>query len=258
MDFTQNTASTGSFYSRNESTATFDTISEFTSGNGVTLGSLLYGTKTNAITAYATGGQTNATPLTTNINRITTCATDHDSVKLPIATAGLMSIKVINSGASSLDVYPKSGDNFEGLAANVPITIPTGRESIFDCAVTGTWSEKRPAPIPTKYTTGTTTGTFTTGQLTGANYVIYGSTATTPGSIATRTATQMFQDDPQARVGGSYVLRIINTNGSSNAMTITSTTGVTLNGTMSIAANAYRDFIVTYNSATTLTIQAIS
>jgi hypothetical protein len=210
---------------------------------------------TNAITAFATGGQTNATALTSTINRVTTCATAHDSVKLPTSVAGMI-ISVVNDGATALDVYPVTGDLIGTLAANVPVTIPVGRESIFSCAVAGTWSEKRPALVVAQFATGTTTTTFAAGQLTGAEFVTYTNTQGTPGSIATRTATQMFQDDPQARVGGTYVLRIVNGQGT-GTLTVTAGTGVTLTGTMTVAVNTTRDFIVTYTSATALTIQNI-
>ena len=81
--------------------------------------------------------------------------------------------------------------------------------------------------------------------------------AGTPGSIATRTATQMFNDNPYASVGGGYRLRISNTAAGSATMTITAGSGVTLTGTATIADGSYRDFIVTYTSATALTIQNI-
>lgn len=224
--------------------------------NGVkTFGSIPLWKSTNAITAFATGGQASAVALTSNINRVTVCATLHDSVKLPTATAG-STIKVINNGAAGLDVFPASGDAIDSLAANTAVTIPTGRESIFDCAVTGTWSEKRPTPIAAQYTTGTTTTTFAAGQLTGANFVTYNNTQGTPGSIATRTAAQMFSDDPQARVGGTYILRIKNGQGT-GTLTVTLGSNVTLTGTMTIAINTYRDFLVTYTSATALVIQSI-
>lgn len=108
-----------------------------------------------------------------------------------------------------------------------------------------------------KYTTGTTTTTFTAGQLTGAAYTVYDSTATTPGSIATRTAAEMFADIPGAVAGGTYVLVVRNSSGSANTMTITAGVGVTLTGTMTIAQSTSRWFIVTMTSATAVTIQSI-
>lgn len=108
-----------------------------------------------------------------------------------------------------------------------------------------------------KYSTGTTTTTFAAGQLTGSAVTVYDSTATTPGSIATRTAAEMFADIPGAVAGGTYVLAVRNSSGSANTMTITAGTGVTLTGTMTIAQSTTRVFVVTITSATAITIQSI-
>ena len=107
-----------------------------------------------------------------------------------------------------------------------------------------------------KFTTGTTTTTFAAGQLTGANYVVYTNTQGTPGSIATRTATEMFGDDAAAVVGRVYMLRIVNGQGT-GTLTVTAGSGVTLTGTATVAANTWRDFVVTYTSATALVIQNV-
>lgn len=210
---------------------------------------------TNAITARSGGGQGSAVALTTTMNRVTTVAADHDSVKLPTSAPGL-EVYVANDGANILDVYPITGDVIGSLAANVAVSIPSGREAIFTSSVAGTWNEKRPAFPNAKYSTNTTTTTFTAGQLTGATDVTYASTVATPGSIATRTATQMFGDDATARVGGTYNLRV--TNAGTSAMTITAGSGVTLTGTMTIAAGTFRNFIVTYTTATALVIQEVN
>lgn len=55
----------------------------------------------------------------------------------------------------------------------------------------------------------------------------------------------------------SYVLRIINSSGGAFSWTLTTNTGWTLNGTMTIAQNTTRDFIVTVNADGTGTIQSI-
>ncbi len=115
-----------------------------------------------------------------------------------------------------------------------------------------------------KYGTGTTTTTFAAGQLTGAQLTIYNSTATTPASIATRTAAQMFTDiGTPAYIGMSWVARIINSSASANTMTITGGSSVTLSGTTSytIAEFAYRDFLLTFGgtvAAPTATMVAIA
>lgn len=222
--------------------------------NGVqTFGALNLHKATNAITAFAGGGQGSATALTSTINSITTCATAADSVKLPAATAGSV-VQVSNLGAAYASVFPASGDLIDSLAANTSISLSVGYSIIFTCSVTGSWKSVIPSPAGAKYTTGTTTTTFAAGQLTGASFVVYNNTQGTPGSIATRTAAQMFTDDPYARVGGTYRLRVINNQGT-GTLTITAGSNVTLTGTMTIAINTYRDFIVTYTTAAALVIQ---
>lgn len=107
-----------------------------------------------------------------------------------------------------------------------------------------------------QFNTGTTTTTFTAGQLTGADYVVYTNTGATPGSIATRTATQMIADIPNAYIGQTWVLTIVNGQGT-GTLTVTAGTDVTLTGTATVAVNTWRSFICTITSvsAHTITIQ---
>lgn len=210
---------------------------------------------TNAITAFAGGGQGSAVALTSTINSITTCATAGDSVKLPTATAGSL-VQVSNLGAAYAAIFPASGDLIDALAANAAVNLPSGGAMLFTCAVTGSWKALNMSVPDAKFTTGTTTTTFAAGQLTGGRFVNYTNTQGTPGSIQTRTAAQMFADDPTARVGNSYFLRVTNGQGT-GTLTITAGSNVTLTGTMTVAVNTMRDFIVTYTSATALVIQNI-
>lgn len=77
---------------------------------------------TTGLTAYATGGQANATQLVAHINVVTTCATAGDSVKLPAAAAELPVI-CHNRGAEYLHLYPNTGDEIETEGVNNPIVI---------------------------------------------------------------------------------------------------------------------------------------
>jgi hypothetical protein len=225
--------------------------------NGIqTYGAIKRNKATNAITAFATGGQGSATALVSEINSITVCATAGDSVKLPTSVAGMV-IQVSNLGAAAAAVFPVTGDVIDALAANASVSLAVGASIIFTCSVAGSWKSISQGVLGAKFTTGTTTTTFTAGQLTGAQWVSYASTAATPGSIATRTAAEMFADDPYARVGGGYRLRVSNTASGAATMTITAGSNVTLTGTATVADATYRDFVVTYTSATALVIQNI-
>ena len=94
---------------------------------------------TNAITAFAGGGQTSAVLLTTTYNRVTTVASAGDSVKLPVAKAGA-EVMVYNKAASnSLNVFPNTGDIINALSANAAYALAATKGASFVCSVDGTW-----------------------------------------------------------------------------------------------------------------------
>lgn len=209
----------------------------------------------DSVTAAAGGGQESATGLTKAVNVITICASDRDSVKLTNAIQGLSQV-VINATSQFVEVYPPIGESIDDLSSNQPISLAANSLLTFTSGTTGTWSSAGIVKKDGSYTTGTTSTVFAAGELTGASFVIYNNTKSSPGSVATRTAAEMFLDDPYARVGGSYILRIINNQGTGD-LTITAGTGVTLTGSGVSATNKFRDYLVTYTSTTTLTIQSI-
>ncbi len=104
----------------------------------ITVAQYIYRSCLNAITAFAGGGQTNATALPAAVNRVTTVATSADSVMLPTAKAGLQ-IFVKNTSANSLNVFPASGDAINALSANAAYALATVKAAYFVCAVDGTW-----------------------------------------------------------------------------------------------------------------------
>lgn len=106
-----------------------------------------------------------------------------------------------------------------------------------------------------KYGTGTTTGTFTAGQLTGANNVFYLNTNATPGTILTRTAVLMIGDITNAVVGQTWIVRILNSGGTT--LTVGAGVGVTITGTATIATATWTEFLCTIATGTTITMQNI-
>lgn len=94
---------------------------------------------TNSITAHAGGGQSSATLLTTNINRVTTVATAGDSVKLPPSAPGL-SIVVLNAGANSMQVYGSGSDTINGVATATGISQMAGSVYTYVCTLAGIWT----------------------------------------------------------------------------------------------------------------------
>ena len=102
---------------------------------------------------------------------------------------------------------------------------------------------------------------LTAADVTGAPVeVVLGLTGaiTTAQNAQMPTVAALVAAIPNAVVGQTYKLRVINVGGtSSGAFTITTNTGWTLTGTMSIAINTWRDFIVTLNSLTAATLQDV-
>jgi len=81
----------------------------------------------DSLTAFAGGGQANATALGYGANVVTTCATGGDSVKLPAgAVVGGNVIHVKNLGAASCNVFPPSGGKINALATNTAIAVAAG------------------------------------------------------------------------------------------------------------------------------------
>lgn len=116
------------------------------------------------------------------------------------------------------------------------------------------------------YTTNTATSSAT---LTGAN-ITGGSVktslnltgtlagtanATLPTVAALVTAMEAAGITPQ--VGSTYELEIMNTSSGDYAWTVVTATGWTLNGTMTIAQNTLRRFIVSFQSPTAATLQSL-
>lgn len=93
----------------------------------------------NAITAFATGGQTNAIALTASYNRVTTVAAAADSVKLPAAVAGSRVVVFNKAAANSLNVFPATGDKINALAVNAAYAMAVTKGALFLCVVDGTW-----------------------------------------------------------------------------------------------------------------------
>ncbi len=109
-----------------------------------------------------------------------------------------------------------------------------------------------------KYTTAALQSTImTNAQVAGAAVVAFENTGTTPANLQFPLATDIIAAIPNAQVGMAYELMIRNSSGSANTATITTNTGVTLTGTMTIAQNTTRFFLVTVTGATTITVNSM-
>ncbi len=96
---------------------------------------------TDAITARAGGGQTNATALTATFNNVTVVATAADSVKLPLAVAGLW-VTIRNSAANASTVYGDGTDTINGVATATGVSLTAATSALYFCttsAPAGKW-----------------------------------------------------------------------------------------------------------------------
>ena len=198
----------------------------------------------------------------------------YQSTSLPTVTitgggcSGVTATAQVSAGTSFVNGITITG---AGSACNSPaavtctISAPTSAgptvqatctASVVPTNVTITGYTTVPAaslPVTQFTTTAAGNGTLTAGQITGAGYTVLASSGAT--AFTTRTATQMFADTPNAQAGTSYLLRVVNTN--AGTLTLTGGTGVTITGTATLATNTTRDYTVTFNSSTTLTLQSL-
>lgn len=96
-----------------------------------------------------------------------------------------------------------------------------------------------------------TTQTLTAAMVSGGLQTYHTSTGGTTPSLTLPLGTDMDTALPDIRTGESYVLRIINAN--SGTATVVTNTGWTLTGTLTLATNTWRDFVVTKTGTGTYT-----
>lgn len=112
-----------------------------------------------------------------------------------------------------------------------------------------------------QYTADTHTAGFTaTGaEMASARENILDLTGALAGAanVQSDTAANIIAAIPNAAVGTSVGLRIVNNSSGAFAWTLTAGTGVTLTGTMSVAQHTFRDFLITVTGAAAVTIQNI-
>ena len=140
---------------------------------------------TDAITAFAGGGQTNAVPLTTGVNRVTVVATTADSVMLPASIAG-MQVVIINSASNSCQVYGAGTDTINAIATATGVAQPGGSTALYFCPVAGAWE-----------TTDANSGLYT-GNFDG----IVGATTPAAGTFTTLHTTGAITADTTLAVTG--------------------------------------------------------
>ncbi len=208
---------------------------------------------TNAVTAFATGGQTNATQLTTGFNRIGTCATAGDSVKLPTSVAG-RHVVIFNAGAASAQVFGASTDTINGVATATGVPQSINTLVVYYCTAAGNWLSTPPLHMAANTAISTVNdGTLTAAAIVGGVITRSGSTAAYTDTTA--TAAQIVAAVPTVRIGASWYLTIKNTVAFTE--TLAAGTGVTLSGQTVVPPLGVGVFLVTVTSLTAVSIQGL-
>lgn len=139
------------------------------------------------------------------------------------------------------------------ISATGALTVPVTALTALLAAGFTMPSVLQPLP-PTQFTSiSSGNGTLTGAQVAGAEITYLLTSGAT--ALTTPTAAAMLAAIPNGQVGMSYVLRIVNTN--AGTLTITADASVTTTGTLTLATNTWREFVVTFTSATAATMKAV-
>jgi hypothetical protein len=208
--------------------------------------------------------QAGATQLTCALNTVST-ATANQGVNLPASSAGLQ-VTVINTSGATILVYPAQGasDTINGVAAANGVALLTGTAATFNCTAAGAWNTMPASTKQAAYTSNSTAPSGNNVNLSAANItggvaevdLSYSGAAGAGYTLTLPTVAAMVLAMHAPAVGTSFKLRIIN-NGSGQTATVTTNTGWTLNGTLTVANNTWRDFVVTLTSLTAATLQSV-
>ena len=216
----------------------------------------------DAVSASGTT-QATGTQLSAGLSTISTVAAG-SGVNLPASAPGLQ-VTVINTGANQLLVYPAQGasDTINGVAATGGVSLFPGSIAQFNCTAAGAWTVQPGTTKNAAFNTNTATAgtTLTAANISGgAASVDLALTGTLAAGANAQlpTVASLVTALHAPTVGTSYRLRVINESGGAFSWTVTTNTGWTLTGTMTIAQNTWREFVVTLNSLTTATLQSVA
>jgi hypothetical protein len=233
----------------------------------LTLAGLVTRSVAGAVTAFSGGGQSSATLLTTDYSNITTATASsapYDSVKFSALAVPGQKRLVINNALNPVQLFGFSTDVINGFASGTGVTLPVGFVGEALCVVSGAMAIKGLPNFTTDFVYNTNSATSGT-TLTGANIsgAIIEATLNLTGTLGGDSNAQLptvgnlVTAIPNAVAGQSFRLRIINSSSANHVWTVTTNTGWTLNGTMTIAQNTWRDFYVTLTTTSAAVLQSI-
>lgn len=153
------------------------------------------GLQVNVAATFSAGANTQGSitiGATQDLIVVTTTAANPSGVTLSASTAGRR-VTIINRGTNPLNVYPPSGSQIDGLAANAPLSIGVGALAEFNCVSSTLWYSDSNQEASATALTGTVpissggTGATSAGA---ADTALRGFTSTaTAGGTTTLTAS---------------------------------------------------------------------
>jgi hypothetical protein len=229
------------------------------------------------ITAGTTRTQAGATQITADVTTVNTSTAVSggtlvgDGVCLPQTGSGTDVVFLINNTANPIQLYgfkdPNgSYESINGISGSQGIAISPYSTAQLIEANPGVWQCGLDTSPAAAFNTNSTAVAAT---LTAANIAGGGSsvdlaltgTLTGAAAITLPTVAALVPSLFSPSVGTTYRLRIINESSGAFAWTVTTNTGWTLTGTMSIAQNTWREFVVTITgvgASPTATLQSVA
>lgn len=143
-----------------------------------------------------------------------------------------------------------------------PYDLVAGGSAFATPAQIATYVKTQLEGITDQYTAATNTAGFTaTGaQVAGAPVLcVLDLTGTLAGAanLQMPTAAALVGAISGAFIGQTYLLRVLNNSSANFVWTVTTNTGITLNGTMTLNQSTFRDFLVTLTSLTAVSLQNV-
>lgn len=221
------------------------------------------------VTAGTTRTQAGAVPITESTTHVigsTAPAAGSnlgDGLVLPQLGGGHVECRVSNTTANPVQVYGNASDTLNGIAASQGVMVPPGSVAHFNSEMAGEWiaqcvSQQNATYGANAATAGTTLHVSDVAG--GGSTVDLALTGTLAAAANAQlpTVAALVAAMPVPAIGNSYILRVTNRSGGAFSWTVTTNTGWTLTGTMSIAQNTWREFVVTLTSLTTATLQSVA
>jgi hypothetical protein len=234
---------------------------------GLDLSGLITRSAAAGVTAFSGGGQSSATQLTTDFSNITTAtaaSAPYDSVKFSVNMVPGQKFFVANNAANPVQLFGQTGDSINGFATGTGVTLPVGFFGDVVCPVGGALQIKNlptfTSPFAYNTNNATSGATLTAANISGGTVEVTLNLTGTLSGVANAQlplVSSLVAAIPNAVAGLQYKLQVINSSSANHAWTVTTNTGWTLSGTMSINQNTTRDFYLTLTSLTAATLQSV-